>query len=67
MKWPNSLHITSYFVKGGMPDKSEKCFHYFQEGVDMNIEIIALAYVPGYNLCGVAVVDENLLLVKNIW
>ena len=62
-KFPQSLHITSYYAGG--KHSSSPCYTEFREGVSLPIEVKAVAYVPGSILTGVCFPDQSLVKVEN--
>lgn len=60
-KYPASHHITTYFVK-----RPEGIFYEnFEEGLNVPIEVLAMAYVPNKIICGVCLPDPNLIEIEN--
>lgn len=59
-KFPNSLHVTSLYIGGNKEKLRSDFYTSFQEGVESDILIEGLVYVPGKLITGIVIVSEEL-------
>lgn len=56
-KFPNSFHITTFWVGKEQQRTSSNFFTTFKEKIQFPFEITHIVYVPGYLICGIPKID----------
>lgn len=65
LRFIDDYHITSLFVGNRKEKMHTSYFTSFREGVEMDIEVTAVAYVPNKIYTGICVIDQSKVKVEN--
>ena len=59
------LHVTTLFIGGNKNATQSEFYTSFVEGINMNLEIVALAIVPGKIVTGICYPDQSTIKISN--
>jgi len=64
-KFPNSFHVTTFWVGKEQQRTSSEFFTTFKEKIHFPFEITHIVYVPGYLVCGIPKIDLEKVKIEN--